>query len=123
MSADKLMYAATGGLALYALQFLGDVPSPRAMYFSDGISDKKYGETSASWFGVALAQNALLGTTYFNADDDTKKSMLSIMSINFGLAFVHYMYQTFSTKAQKIDYGAILFQLGMMGGAAYYSKQ
>lgn len=117
------MYAATGGLALYALQFLGDIPSPRAMYFADKISDKKYGEATASWFGVALAQNALLGTTFFNADADTKKSMLSVMSVNFGLAFVHYMYQTFSAKTQKIDYGAIIFQLGMMGGAAYYSKQ
>jgi hypothetical protein len=117
------MYAATGGLALYALQFLGDVPNPRTMYFSDGLSDKKYGETTASWFGVALAQNALLGTTYFSADADTKKSMLNIMSVNFGLAFAHYMYQTFSAKTQKIDYGAILFQLGMMGGAAYYARQ
>ena len=48
--------------------------------------------------------------------------MLSIMSVNFGLAFLHYMYQTFSAKTQKIDYGAILFQLGMMGGTYYYSK-
>ena len=117
------MYAATGGLALYALQFLGNTPSPRGMYFADGVSDKKYGETMSSWFGIAMAQNALIGTTFFNADADTKKSMLSVMSVNFGLAFVHYLYQTFSAKTQKLDYGAIIFQLGMMGGAAYYSRQ
>ena len=123
MSAEKLMYASCGGIALYAVQFLTNTPDTRAMYGVKNCTDKQWAESSASWFGIALAQNAYMTSVYFNTDDDTKKAILSITSVNFGMAFLHYMYQVYSTKNQKLDYGAIIFQLGMMAGAGYYASK
>ena len=117
------MYVQCGGVALYALQFLAGAPNPRTMYGVKGCTDTQWADASASWFGIALAQNAYMASVYFKADSDTKKAMLGITSVNFGLAFAHYMYQVFSTKNQKLDYGAIIFQLGMMAGAGYYASQ
>ena len=120
MSAEKLMYASCGGIALYALH-LTNTPDTRAMY---GVKTApiNMADSSASWFGIALAQNAYMTSVYFNTDDDTKKAILSITSVNFGMAFLHYRYQVYSIKPQ-LDYGAIIFQLGMMAGAGYYASK
>ena len=68
--------AAIGG---YAIQMMAT--DCKSQYFNEDCTDGERADCMQSWFGNALLQNALIGSVYFQTDDqDTKNKILMVRS-------------------------------------------